>query len=111
MNEMPRSAVRSEREPQNTVRRGAGAARSFRAGLAHHREGRLDRAEALYRKALDKDPGNADALHLLRVVAYQSGRIGAALALIGRALPALADLPDAHLNYGNALLAAGRTAA
>jgi len=89
-------------------RRAAGLMRTVRAGLAHHQAGRLDHAEALYRKALQKDPDHADALHLLGVVAYQCGKIAPALRLIGRALPRLAQLPDAHLNYGNALHQAGR---
>lgn len=97
-------------EERENARRAAGLARTVRAGLAHHQAGRLDRAEALYRKALVKDPGCPDALHLLGVVAYQSGKIRPALQLIGRALPALAELPDAHLNYGNALQGAGRWA-
>jgi predicted O-linked N-acetylglucosamine transferase (SPINDLY family) len=86
----------------------AGISRTFRAGLAHHQAGRLDRAETLYRKVLATDPNHADALHLLGVLAYQCGKIARALQLIERALPALVELPDAHLNYGNALRAAGR---
>jgi protein O-GlcNAc transferase len=89
-------------------RAAAGMTRTLRAGLAHHQSGRHDRAEALYRKVLARDPDHAEALHLLGVVAYQYGKIGPALQLIERALPALAGLPDAHLNYGNALRAAGR---
>jgi predicted O-linked N-acetylglucosamine transferase (SPINDLY family) len=76
--------------------------------LAHHQAGRLDQAEPLYRKVLATEPNHADALHLLGVLAYQCGKIAPALQLIERALPALAELPDAHLNYGNALRADGR---
>ena len=93
-----------------TPRQAAGVARTVRAGSAHHQAGRLARAEALYRKALAKDPDHPDALHLLGVVAYQCGQLAPALALIERALPALSELPDAHLNYGNALAQAGRAA-
>jgi tetratricopeptide (TPR) repeat protein len=81
-----------------------------RAGFAHHQSGRLRRAEALYRKALQKDPDDANALHLLGVVAYQRGEVGTALRLIERALPALPKLPDVHLNYGNALRETGKLA-
>jgi tetratricopeptide (TPR) repeat protein len=84
--------------------------RTVRAGFAHHQAGRLRRAEALYRKALQKDPDDANALHLLGVVAYQWGEVGTAVRLIERALPELPELPDIHLNYGNALREAGRLA-
>jgi tetratricopeptide (TPR) repeat protein len=80
------------------------------APFAHHRAGHLRRAEALYRRALEKDSNDANALHLLGVLAYQRGKIAPALRLLERALPDLPDLPDAHLNYGNALRDAGRLA-
>ena len=82
--------------------------RTVRAGFAHHRAGRLERAEALYRSVLQKDPDDANALHLLGVIAYQQDDAGAALRLIERALPRLPELADLHLNYGNALRAVGR---
>jgi len=85
-----------------------GRLRTVRAGFAHHRAGRLRRAEALYRKALQSDPDDANALHLLGVIAYQRGDARAALRLIERALPQLPELPDIHLNYGNALREVGR---
>src|SRR5271155_975843 len=95
-------------EDMTKARRAAGLIRTARAGHAHPHARRLDRAEALYRKALQKDPDHADALHLLGVVAHQCGKIGPALQLIERALPRLAELADAHLNHGIALRAAGR---
>jgi tetratricopeptide (TPR) repeat protein len=98
----------SSQEDIPKSRGAAGLMRTVSAGLAHHQAGRLDRAEALYRHALKKDPNHADALHLLGVIAYQCGEIEPALQLIERALPGLAQLPDAHLNHGNALRAAGR---
>ncbi|MBV8934801.1 MAG: tetratricopeptide repeat protein [Alphaproteobacteria bacterium] len=80
----------------------------MRAGFAHHQAGRLRHAEALYRKALHKNPGDANALHLLGVLAYQRGAAGQALRLIERALPTLPDIPDVHLNFGNVLRELGR---
>ena len=77
--------------PQGESRAGrqkAGRLRTVRAGFAHHQAGRLRRAEALYRKALDKNPDDPNALHLLGVVAYQRGAAGPAVRLIERALPA-----------------------
>jgi tetratricopeptide (TPR) repeat protein len=93
---------------QQNARRAGGITRTVNAGFAHHQAGRVERAEALYRKALAKDPDHAEALHLLGVIAYQRGQIAAAIELIDRALPELHDLPEAHLNLGNALRAAGR---
>jgi tetratricopeptide (TPR) repeat protein len=104
-----RSTSTSRNGKQNT-RRAAGLSRTIRAGIMHHEAGRLDRAEGLYRKVLEKDPNHADALHHLGVIAYQCGKIGVAIQLIERALPALTELPDAHLNLGNALGRAGRLA-
>jgi protein O-GlcNAc transferase len=89
-------------------RRAGGITRTVNAAFLHHQAGRLDRAESLYRKALERDPEQAEALHLLGVIAYQRGNIGAAIGLIERALPALQDLAEVHLNLGNALRGAGR---
>jgi tetratricopeptide (TPR) repeat protein len=102
-----RRLVASEEQKREAHQR-AGRLRTVRAGFAHHQAGRLRRAEALYRKALQKDPDDANALHLLGVIAYQYGKAKTALRLIERALPELRELPDAHLNYGNALREAGR---
>ena len=101
--------VASEQQKQEARRR-AGRLRTVRAGFAHHQAGRLRRAAALYRKALQKDPDDANALHLLGVIAYQCGEAGTALRLIERALPELPELPDVHLNYGNALRDTGKLA-
>lgn len=97
-------------QPNYNARQQAGRLRTVRAGFAHHRAGRLQRAESLYRKALQRNPDDANALHLLGVVAYQNGEAGTALSLIERALPELPKVADAHLNYGNALRAVGRLA-
>ena len=78
------------------------------AAFAHHQAGELDRAEALYRRALTEEPEHAEALHLLGLVAHQQGKFQSAIELISRALPELDDLPEAHLNLGNALREVGR---
>jgi len=56
------------------------------AGLAHHRAGRLEQAQAHYEHALQRVPRHADALHLLGVVAMQQSRHADALDLIARAI-------------------------
>jgi predicted O-linked N-acetylglucosamine transferase (SPINDLY family) len=105
---MSSPAANSSRGNRQRARRAGGIARTVNAGFAHHQAGRLGRAEALYRKALAKDPGHAEALHLLGLIAYQHGKVDRAIELIGRALPALHDMSEAHLNLGNALREVGR---
>lgn len=61
-------------------------ARAFREAVGHHQAGRLAEAERLYRDVLAADAENADALHLLGVLAQQLGRPAEGLALIERAV-------------------------
>ncbi|CAA7621223.1 tetratricopeptide repeat protein [Magnetospirillum sp. SS-4] len=79
--------------------------------LAFHRAGQLGKAEPLYREVLSCDPGNAAALHLMGVMALQTGHPDHAVEWIGRALAARPDFPEAHNNLGNALKAMNRTEA
>lgn len=89
-------------------RRQAVSTADLTAALEHHRAGRLDRAEALYRKFLQKSPGHADALHLLGMVALTRGNAEQAIRLIGMALKQAPGFVQAHSNLGLALRAAGR---
>jgi len=98
----------SPRNSQNDARQMAAAFRDLQAGAAHHQAGRRDRAEALYRKVLQKVPDHPDGLHLLGVIAYENGRHQQAVRLISRAVAALPWFADAHVNLGNALWALGR---
>jgi tetratricopeptide (TPR) repeat protein len=75
----------------------------LQAGLEHHRAGRLDRAEQMYRKVLQRTPTHPDALHLLGVVAFSRGQFERSIELIGKALERSPNLGIAHLNLGNAL--------
>lgn len=78
--------------------------------LKHHQSGELAQAEALYRQILQQDPGHADALHLLGVLAYQLGRADAAVELIGQAIRKAPQAAHFHNNLGNALNLQGKTA-
>jgi tetratricopeptide (TPR) repeat protein len=84
------------------------AAEAMAAAIAHHRAGRLDQAERLYRQVLQGHPGHLEALHLLGVVAFQAGNAKAAESLIGRALAGGLRSAEACNNYGNALRMLGR---
>ena len=75
----------------------------FREALALHQEGRLAQAQALYQGILASQPDNADALHLLGVVASQSGDYARALELIDRAIAINPRDAAFHCNRGNAL--------
>ena len=74
----------------------------------HHRAGRTAEAERLYRDVLDASPGHPDALHLLGVIALQSGRAEEAVDRIGQAVAGDGSSPLFHANLGHALHACGR---
>ena len=75
----------------------------FAEACRHHQAGRLREAERTYRQFLAVNPRQPDALHLLGVVAYQSGRHAAAVDLIGQAIGLRGDVPVYHNNLGIAL--------
>jgi tetratricopeptide (TPR) repeat protein len=83
-------------------------AADLQAALAHHREGKLEEAEELYRKVLNAAPNQPQATRLLGVIETQRGRPEHGVELIGRAFPALAQLPEAHVDLGHALRLAGK---
>ncbi len=89
--------------------------------VRQHQAGALDRAAPLYQQVLERDPGNADALHLLGMIALANGQAAAAAELtrraialrgqeasyhfsLGLALQTLGDMPNAVTSYRNALL-------
>ena len=78
------------------------------AGVEHHKAGRLDRAEALYRKVLAKSPADADAHNLLGTVALARGRPVRAIQLLEKAVALAPAFAPAYSNLGNAYRAAGR---
>jgi tetratricopeptide (TPR) repeat protein len=83
---------------------------SLEIGLSHHQQGRLDLAERIYMRVLQDDPGNAEALHLLGVVAHQRGVHVRAIDLIGRALAQYPYEPRFHANLSEAYRSAGDAA-
>jgi uncharacterized protein (TIGR02466 family) len=72
-------------------------------GVQHHQAGRLSQAEALYRRALELDAGNPDALHLLGVLVDQIGQHDKALELIKAAIQHNAHNPHYHANLAHVL--------
>ncbi len=82
---------------------------ALETGLHHHECGRLTEAEAAYCQILAVDPNHADALHLLGVINFQTGRSDLAATSIARAIALDAGRAPYHNNLGNALRTLGRT--
>jgi tetratricopeptide (TPR) repeat protein len=81
---------------------------SISAALHHHQSGRLREAEAIYRDVLRAAPDQPDALHLLGVVAYQTGRLDEAANTIERAIAGNSRVAAYHDNLGLVYRALGR---
>ena len=97
--------------PSTAVPLAPGAvAAAFQQALAHHQQGELAQAQALYQAVLQADPAHFDALHLLGVIEAQRQNPAAALDLISRALALDAGHAVVHYNQGLALLDLGRAA-
>ena len=76
--------------------------------VALHQAGRLDDAEAGYRKVLAASPQNADALHLLGVLEIQRGNYADAIPLIQQAIAQNNSAWSYHSNLAYALQEANR---
>ena len=83
-------------------------AKTFAAALGAHRAGRLDEAEALYRRVLAVDHSHVDSLHYLGLIALQRGHHELAVELIGRAIALNHRVPEFHNNIGEAFRGLGR---
>jgi len=78
--------------------------------VEHHRAGRLEQAEALYRKVIKVQPNEADALHLLGMLAHKRGQFNEAENLVRQAIAARGrPVAEFSNTLGNALLAQGRS--
>jgi protein O-GlcNAc transferase len=76
---------------------------SLDRALARQQEGNLPEAERLCRQLLREQPQNADALHLLGILALQAGQPQAAIEPISQSLDCNPEQPVAHMNLGVAL--------
>lgn len=83
-------------------------AEALALALEHHQAGRLPAAEQIYRQVLEVQPNNADALHLLGVLARQVGQPAVAVEYIGRAIGANGHQSAFHSNLGTAYKDLGR---
>jgi tetratricopeptide (TPR) repeat protein len=83
----------------------------FQAGLGRHRSGDLRGAAQIYEEVLQREPGNAEAQHLLGLVAYQAGQPEPAIDLITRAIAVNPNSAPMYVNRALALATMGRQAA
>lgn len=79
----------------------------FESARALHLAGNRAGAAALYREALDLDPGHVDSLYLLGTLCAEGGRFDEALALLQRAAAAAPASPMIHNNLGSIHLLQG----
>lgn len=80
----------------------------LRRAIDHHRQGELTKAEWAYLEVLEHDPENADALHLIGVLAHQMGDTTSAIQRVQQSLEIQPDQPSALNNLGNMLVEAER---
>lgn len=72
------------------------------------RAGRLDEAQACYRRVLEAEPDHAEALHRLGGWHLMRGELEPAVALLQRCLAAAPETAEVHNDLGRALLLQGR---
>lgn len=77
--------------------------------LQLHQQGQLQKARALYERVLKAEPKSVQALHLLGVLAAQTGHYQWSVDLIGRAIALVPGEATFHNDRGNALVELGRT--
>jgi Tfp pilus assembly protein PilF len=80
----------------------------FAAAVQHFQAGHLNEAERLLRQVLAINPRHADSLHLLGVIAYQTGRHDLAVDRISKAIAINPREASSHSSLGNLLLQQGR---
>nr|WP_315488115.1 tetratricopeptide repeat protein [uncultured Rhodoferax sp.] len=74
---------------------------ALKHAIAFHQRGQFAQAKALYEGVIQAQPRHFQALHLLGLIAAQTGNPEAALGLIERAIEIFPGNPDFHINRGN----------
>ena len=81
---------------------------TFQLAIQHHQSGRAAEAEAAYRQVLAIQPDNADALHMLGLLAHQLGHHDAGAELIVQAVAIAPENSVFHSNLATVLFESGR---
>jgi len=90
------------------MREKSASEQSLNQAIQYHLAGQLIQAERAYTHILGEHPGNFKALHMLGLIQFQFGRTAEALKLIGAALKAKPNDPNALANYALVLQSCGR---
>jgi protein O-GlcNAc transferase len=80
----------------------------FEQATQLHQSGRLAEAESVYRELLATEPGRADVLQRLGILAHQSGRGAEAIELLRHAIELSPNAADGQVNLGAVLAAQKR---
>jgi len=88
--------------------RGESVAALLEEAVAHHRAGRVARAEPLYRRILASEPEQPDALYLLGLIANQSGKHDDAIQFLERAVRSAPGVARFRVVLGRMLATLGR---
>lgn len=88
--------------------RGLYADDQLASALAYFRGGRFDKAEAIYKKVLKKEPQNSGALHMLGLISQKNGRTERAVQLLIKAAKLDPRRPEILCDLGNAFKALGQ---
>jgi len=83
-------------------------AKELQKGLQLHQAGKLPEAGEIYKKILEADPENVDALNLMGVLLQAGGQLDTAIVLLEQATKLAPDYAAPLVNLGNALQLAGK---
>ncbi|MEK6879659.1 MAG: tetratricopeptide repeat protein [Nanoarchaeota archaeon] len=73
---------------------------ALKLAVKKHNEGRINEAEIIYREILNKNPNNSEALHLLGLIAHQTGDSANAINLINKAIKSNPNIAIYYNNLG-----------
>jgi tetratricopeptide (TPR) repeat protein len=104
---MNRKQRRAAARRRPTANPGSDVSTSLAAAMQHQRAGKLERAEAIYRRILARDPRRFEALYCRGLLAYQKGQQEAAKTFIADAIAVNPEVAEAHYNLGNIWRAEG----
>lgn len=93
---------------KNTTTQTLSIPQAIQFAKQHHHAGDLQKAETIYRQILQLQPNNADALHLLGIIAAQMSNYEQAIQLFHRAIQINDSVDIYYANLGNAQVRLGQ---